>query len=71
MKKEKDKKIKIELDHKELSYIIEALSTASGIAKRKTHIKSKHKKYCEKLVGDLAFIAAQEKVMADPLYYFK
>lgn len=67
----RENKIQIELTHKELNYLIEALSTASGIKKRKSYIKSKHRKFCDKLLSDLSFISAQEKVMADPLYYFK
>lgn len=63
--------IKIELSHKELNYLIEALSTASGIAKRKSRIKAKHRKFCDKLLRDLSFISAQEKVMANPNYYFE
>lgn len=63
------KKIKIEVTRKELEFICSALAPHAG--RGKTRITKKHKKFCDKLFTDLAFIASQISVPADPDFYFK
>lgn len=62
-------KIKIELTRKELEFICSSLAPHAG--RGKTKITKKHKKFCDKLFTDLAFIASQVSVPADPYFYFK
>lgn len=64
-----EKKIQIEVSRKELEFICEALAPHAG--RGKTKILKKHKKFCDKLFTDLAFIASQVSVPADPYFYFK
>lgn len=61
--------IKIEVSRKELEFICSALAPHAG--RGKTKIKKKHKKFCDKLFTDLAFIASSDSVPADPEYYFR
>lgn len=61
--------MKIEVTRKELDFICEALAPFAG--RGKSRIKKKHKKFCDKLFTDLAFIASQDSVFADPDHFYK
>lgn len=62
--------IQIELTRDELNFICEALSPYAGRSK-KSRITKQHKKFCDKLFTDLAYIASQDGVMIDENKYFK
>ena len=61
--------MQIELSRKELEFICDALAPHAG--RGKSRIKKKHKNFCDKLFTDLAFIAAQDSVFADPDKFFQ
>lgn len=67
--RKRGEKMNVELSRKELEFICSALAPHAG--RGKSRIKKKHKNFCEKLFTDLAFIASQDSVFADPDKFFK